>query len=51
METISNVAAAASKVIFGESKTDNETAGQEPVSGEQGRGTPNEPFDKGNSSK
>ncbi|KAF2278860.1 uncharacterized protein EI97DRAFT_440374 [Westerdykella ornata] len=53
METIHNVAAAASKAIWGEQNTDattqNETGGQEPISGEQGKGTPNEPFDQGNS--
>jgi hypothetical protein len=49
METISNVASAASKAIFGEQRaTQNETGGQEPISGAQGQGTPNEPFDKGN---
>jgi len=50
METISNVAAAASKAIWGEQTAtqQNETAGQEPISGQQGKGTANEPFDQGN---
>ncbi|PSN66175.1 hypothetical protein BS50DRAFT_635326 [Corynespora cassiicola Philippines] len=50
METISNITSAASKAIWGEQKaTGNETAGQEPISGQQGKGTVNDPFDKGNS--
>lgn len=56
METIQNVAAAASKAIFGEQSTTqtthgNETGGTEPISGEQGKGTATEPFDQGNSAK
>jgi hypothetical protein len=53
METISNVAAAASKAIWGEQTAtqQNETAGQEPISGQQGKGTANEPFDQGNTGK
>ena len=55
METINNVVAAASKTIWGETDTQktehNETGGQEPVSGQQGKGTPNEPFDQGNAGK
>ncbi|KAF2748791.1 hypothetical protein M011DRAFT_466563 [Sporormia fimetaria CBS 119925] len=54
METISNVASAASKLVFGDQKTTtehNETAGQEPISGQQGKGTANEPFDQGNAGK
>ncbi|KAF2669888.1 hypothetical protein BT63DRAFT_439060 [Microthyrium microscopicum] len=50
METVNNVAAYASKAIWGEganaeNSTENST---EPVSGQQGAGTVNEPFDKGN---
>jgi len=61
METItnlaSNAASTASKLIYGDqTKTDetvdqtknNETAGKEPVSGEQGMGTATHPFDQGN---
>lgn len=59
METITNVASnvvtTASKAIWGEQKPaaamDNETAGQEPVNGVQGKGTPEEPFDQGNARK
>ncbi|KAF2817713.1 uncharacterized protein BDZ99DRAFT_457448 [Mytilinidion resinicola] len=55
METVNNVASAASKLIWGEGEqaqertTTNETGGLEPLSGEQGKGTVSEPFDKGNS--
>ncbi|KAF2029268.1 hypothetical protein EK21DRAFT_90004 [Setomelanomma holmii] len=61
METITNAASAAattvSSLIYGQpakdseatnATTGNETAGKEPLSGEQGKGTVNEPFDKGN---
>jgi len=52
METITNVASTAattvSNLIYGQPAKDNETAGQEPISGEQGKGTVAEPFDKGN---
>ncbi|KAF2502249.1 hypothetical protein BU16DRAFT_521016 [Lophium mytilinum] len=54
MEAISNVTSAASKLIWGEGEqaqertATNETGGSEPVSGEQGKGTVSEPFDKGN---
>jgi hypothetical protein len=53
METISNVATAASKAIWGEQTAtqQNETGGKEPISGETGKGTPNEPYDQGNSGK
>lgn len=59
----STAATTASKLIYGEPaaettdrKTDdvetttasNETGGKEPLSGEQGKGTVAEPFDKGN---
>lgn len=45
METVNNVVNAASKAIWG-----NPTAqsGEEPVSGQTGAGTVNEPYDKGN---
>jgi len=42
METINNIAGAASKAIWGEQKTD------EPMSGKQGAGTTTEPYDMGN---
>jgi len=51
METINNVVQAASKAIYGDSTTTtqgNETGGQEPISGQQGKGTVNEPYDQGN---
>ncbi|KAF2686756.1 hypothetical protein K458DRAFT_363052 [Lentithecium fluviatile CBS 122367] len=52
METVTNAVNAASKAIWGEQNpnttTDNETAGQEPISGLQGKGSVNEPFDQGN---
>jgi hypothetical protein len=50
MDTVSNLASAASKAIWGEqTKTqDNETTGQEPVSGQTGNVEDGEPYDKGN---
>lgn len=42
METITNVVQAASKAIYGDPTTttqSNETGGQEPISGQQGKGT------------
>lgn len=56
METISNIASTAtstvSNLIYGNqdaaTKT-NETAGKEPVSGQTGKGTIDEPYDQGNS--
>lgn len=49
METIQNIAAAASKAIYGEQTTaGNETAGEEPISGETGQGTVESPYDQGN---
>jgi len=53
--TVSSVATAASKLIWGEGEqaqehtATNETQGTEPISGEQGKGTASDPFDKGNS--
>jgi hypothetical protein len=55
METVNNVVNAASKAIWGEQNpqtaTGNETAGQEPVSGMQGKGSADSPFDQGNASE
>lgn len=56
METISNAATAVtstvSGLIYGQPKdaetATNETGGKEPLSGTQGKGTVNEPFDQGN---
>ncbi|RYN25851.1 hypothetical protein AA0115_g7366 [Alternaria tenuissima] len=61
METITNLASTAattaSKLIYGdqpkteeavEQTKDNETAGKEPISGEQGQGTVTQPYDQGN---
>lgn len=49
METLINAANSASKMIWGD-KTGDDTieSGQEPISGEQGKGTVEEPFDRGN---
>jgi hypothetical protein len=56
METISNIASTAtstvSNLIYGNQDTatkTNETAGKEPVSGQTGKGTVDEPYDQGNS--
>lgn len=53
MEAISNVASAASRVIFGESEPQDKDkkpkeSGTEPVSGVTGAGTAEEPYDAGN---
>lgn len=57
METITNAATAVTSTVSGliygqpakEGETNtNETGGKEPLSGAQGKGTVNEPFDKGN---
>lgn len=57
METITNIASTAtstvSNLIYGDQSKNNETAnnetgGKEPISGEEGKGTATEPFDKGN---
>jgi len=54
METVTNVVNSASAAIWGKSSTpttttaQNETAGEEPISGQKGAGTADEPFDKGN---
>lgn len=56
METISNIASTAtstvSNLIYGNQDTatkTNETVGKEPVSGQTGKGTIDEPYDQGNS--
>jgi hypothetical protein len=65
METITNLAntavGTASKLIYGDQTTkteeavdatkNNETAGKEPVSGVEGKGTATQPFDQGNARK
>ncbi|KAF2203237.1 hypothetical protein GQ43DRAFT_430076 [Delitschia confertaspora ATCC 74209] len=55
MDTASNIASAAantaSKIIWGDKNQEtqrNETGGQEPISGQQGKGTIDEPYDQGN---
>lgn len=52
METISNIASTAtntvSSLIYGDQTKKNETAGTEPVSGKEGKGTVTEPYDQGN---
>jgi hypothetical protein len=49
METVNNIASAASRAIWGENTTaTNETAGTEPVSGQTGDVKAGEPYDKGN---
>lgn len=45
METVNNAVNAASKMIWGDTTTKQTT---EPISGETGAGTVNEPYDKGN---
>lgn len=54
METVNNLASAASRAIWGDQSTaeqdttKNETAGQEPLSGQTGDVKSGEPYDKGN---
>jgi hypothetical protein len=50
METVKNAVNSASTALFGNSSNSqqNETAGAEPVSGQTGAGTVDEPYDKGN---
>ncbi|PMD41386.1 hypothetical protein L207DRAFT_581824 [Hyaloscypha variabilis F] len=54
METVNNLASAASRAIWGDGAADsaqskeNETQGQEPLSGETGDVKAGEPYDKGN---
>jgi len=45
MEAVNNVVNSASKLIWGEGGTQ---PGEEPVSGQKGAGTADEPYDKGN---
>jgi hypothetical protein len=52
METINNAASAASRAIWGDSKTNNDQSnesGNEPVSGQTGNTSSGEPYDAGNS--
>lgn len=55
METISNIASTATSavtnLVYGtpDNAKKNETGGQEPVSGETGKGTVDDPYDHGNS--
>jgi len=48
METINNVATAASRAIWGDSTQTTEQSGTEPVSGEKGDTSAGEPYDAGN---
>jgi len=48
METISTLASHASTAIWGENNQQSNQTGTEPLSGEQGRGTVNDPYDHGN---
>lgn len=54
METISNIASTATNavtnLVYGAPETKvNETGGKEPVSGQTGKGTVDDPYDQGNS--
>jgi len=55
METINNLASSASNTLFGQNSntdtttdTGNDVSGREPIAGEQGKGTKEDPFDHGN---
>lgn len=50
METVKNAVNSASTALFGNGSNSqqNETAAAEPVSGQTGAGTVDEPYDKGN---
>jgi hypothetical protein len=53
METVNNLVSTASHLIWGEAngangQKENETMGQEPISGEKGNVEKGEPYDKGN---
>lgn len=49
METVSNMANAAAKAVWGDNTTaKNETTGQEPISGQKGDVSRGEPYDQGN---
>jgi len=47
METVNNLATAASRAIWGENNTTSQS-GTEPIAGEQGKGTINDAYDHGN---
>ena len=49
METITNAAIAAKNTIWPAAETPANASGTEPVSGEAGKGTASDPYDKGNS--
>ncbi len=56
METVNNLVSTASHLIWGEGNSangqkENETKGQEPLSGETGNVEEGEPYDKGNAGK
>lgn len=59
METVNNIASAASRAIWGEAQDPNHpntttttsTTGQEPVAGQLGNVKAGEPYDKGNAGK
>lgn len=46
MDTIKSTIASASKYVYGDDASNQ--SGQEPISGQQGKGTADEPFDAGN---
>lgn len=48
METISNIAGAAKTAVLGQGSDTKRESGQEPVSGLQGAGKPDDPYDGGN---
>jgi hypothetical protein len=48
METINNLATSASNTLFGQNSNSKDVSGHEPISGEQGRGTREDPYDHGN---
>lgn len=48
METVNSVAAAAARAVWGDTTANNETKGQEPVSGKVGDTNKGEPYDAGN---
>jgi hypothetical protein len=48
METLNKAKDAATKAIWGDKAQDSSDHGSEPLSGQQGRGTVEEPYDSGN---
>ncbi|KAK8248720.1 hypothetical protein IWZ00DRAFT_509024 [Phyllosticta capitalensis] len=48
MDTITNLASSASKLIYGDQQDPKQQSGQEPVSGQSGAGTATDPYDSGN---